>query len=88
MRDQLFRGAFHRPSMTYEPTIPWTEARETLGIAVWSANIRLSLVVPAVSVPWAIAGEQILDPTKVAFLLAMAGVAGRSAVGWTRLTRF
>jgi hypothetical protein len=88
MRDQMFRRAVHRPSVTHEPTIPWSAGRETCGIAVWGANIRLDLAVALACVPWAITGGGVPDPASAAFLLAMAGVAGRSGVAWTRLTRF
>lgn len=85
--DQMYRRVFHRPSVTHEPTIPWTAGRETCGVCVCAVNVRLDLVVAVVSVPWALAAGGVPDPATAAFLLAMAGVAGRSGFGWARLRR-
>ncbi|MGW9211029.1 hypothetical protein ACWGR4_29095 [Embleya sp. NPDC055664] len=52
-----------------------------------AVNVRLDLVVAVASVPWALAAGGVPDPATAAFLLAMAGVAGRSGFGWARLRR-
>ncbi|MGW1997766.1 hypothetical protein [Embleya sp. NPDC001921] len=73
--------------MTHEPTIPWPEVMETRVAEIRSATVRLSLLVSMVAALWAVASEGVLDPGKATFLLALAGIAGRSTVGYVRVRR-